>query len=378
MVRAVRRPPLGIGVIGCGTIANSAYLPAIRRLRDRLRLVAVADVREEQAARAAREYGAETYYTDYRQLLARPDIAIVDICTPERLHGEQVVAAAEAGKHILCEKPMTDSLAAADAMLAAARRAEVKFMVGHSRRFTPRYRAVRAAIDRGDIGEVRLVRENERRPRAMYDVLRLPSNHWAPEGKPWLSAAGYTLGAAMTNAVHETDLLRWYAGAEAASVYAESRVTDPDGEVPDFITITIRFRNGALGATEIVNRLPHGYPYYHHLEVFGTGGLIRADDPAMVTYSEYRADTGLRQPLNFGTLLHVGEAYVEELRALADAVSDDTPVPLPPEAARAAVALALAAVQSSAEGRVVQVDDASAERRTPSDESGQPAADDGE
>jgi hypothetical protein len=122
MARAKAGEPLGIGVIGCGTIANSAHLPAIRHLSDRLRLVAVADVREEQAARAAREFGAEAYYTDYRQLLARPDIAIVDICTPEFLHREQVVAAAEAGKHILCEKPMADSIEAADAMLAAAAR----------------------------------------------------------------------------------------------------------------------------------------------------------------------------------------------------------------------------------------------------------------
>jgi predicted dehydrogenase len=354
MARAMAGVPLGIGVIGCGTIANSAHLPAIRHLSDRLKLVAVADVREEQAARAAREFGAEAYYTDYRQLLARPDIAIVDICTPEFLHREQVVAAAQAGKHILCEKPMADSIEAADAMLAAAARAGVKFMVGHSRRFTRRYREVRAAIDSGAIGAVRLVRENERRPRAMYSSLNLPSDYWSPTGKPWISAAGFTLGAPMTNAVHETDLLRWFVGAEAESVQAESRVSDPDGEVSDFITITIRFRNGAIGATEVVNRLPHGYPYYHQLEVFGDSGLIRATDPTMVTLTDYRAE-GLRQPINFATLLHIDDAYVAELRGLADAIVDDTPVPMPPQEARAALAIALAAVRSAAEGHEVRV-----------------------
>src|SRR5690242_6511130 len=168
MARANVGTPLGIGVIGCGTIANSAHLPAISRLGERLKLVAVADVREEQAARAAQKFGAGAYYTDYRELLARPDIAIVDVCTPEFLHREQIVAAAEAGKHILCEKPMADSLEAADAMIAAAERAGVKLMIGHSRRFTRRYREVRAAIDAGAVGPVRLVRENERRPRSMY------------------------------------------------------------------------------------------------------------------------------------------------------------------------------------------------------------------
>lgn len=354
MARASTRQPLGIGVIGCGTIANSAHLPAIRHLSDRLKLIAVADVREEQAARAAREFGAEAYYTDYRQLLARPDIAIVDVCTPEFLHREQVVAAAQAGKHILCEKPMADSLEAADAMLAAAARAGVKFMVGHSRRFTRRYREVRAAIDSGAIGAVRLVRENERRPRAMYSSLNLPSDYWSPSGKPWISAAGFTLGAPLTNAVHETDLLRWFAGAEAESVQAESRISDPDGEVSDYISITIRFRNGAIGATEVVNRLPLSYPYYHQLEVFGDSGLIRATDPTMVTLTDYRAE-GLRQPINFATLLHIDDAYVAELRGLADAIVDDTPVPMPPGEARAALAIALAAVRSAAEGHEVRV-----------------------
>ena len=355
MARAQVGEPLGIGVIGCGTIAYSAHLPAIRHLSDRLRLVAVADVREEQAARAAQQFGAETYYTDYRNLLARPDIAIVDICTPEFLHREQVTAAAEAGKHILCEKPMADSLEAADAMLAAAARAGVKFMVGHSRRFTRRYREVRAAIDSGAVGAVRLVRENERRPRAMYSGLKLPSDYWSPTGKPWISAAGFTLGAPMTNAVHETDLLRWFVGSEAESVQAESRISDPDGEVSDFITITIRFRNGAIGATEVVNRLPHGYPYYHQLEVFGDAGLIRATDPTMVTFTDYRAE-GQRQPINFATLLHVDDAYIAELRGLADAIVDDTPVPMPPQEAREALAIALAAVRSAEQGREVQVE----------------------
>lgn len=354
MARAQAGEPLGIGVIGCGTIANSAHLPAIRHLSDRLRLVAVADVREEQAARAAREFGAEAYYTDYRQLLARPDIAIVTICTPEFLHREQVVAAAEAGKHILCEKPMADSLEAADAMLAAAARANVKFLVGHSRRFTRRYREVRAAIDSGAIGPVRLVRENERRPRAMYSSLNLPSDYWSPTGKPWISAAGYTLGAPLTNAVHETDLLRWFAGSEAESVQAESRISDPDGEVSDYISITIRFRNGAIGATEVVNRLPHGYPYYHQLEVFGQHGLIRATDPSMVTFTDYRAE-GLRQPINFATLLHIDDAYVGELRGLIEAIETDGPVPMPPQEARAALAIALAAVRSAEEGHEVPV-----------------------
>src|SRR5215203_7500130 len=145
---------LRVGLIGTGTIAFSAHLPAIRKLKDTLELVAVADIREDNAARAAKEYGAEASYGDYRELLARGDLDFVDICTPEFLHAEQTEAASAAGVHIICEKPMSSSVAEADRMIAAAEKAGVLLMIAHSRRFTGRYRQIREAIDRGDIGEV--------------------------------------------------------------------------------------------------------------------------------------------------------------------------------------------------------------------------------
>ncbi|MBX6341615.1 MAG: Gfo/Idh/MocA family oxidoreductase, partial [Thermomicrobiaceae bacterium] len=342
-----------VGVIGTGTIAQSAHLPAIVQLHDELELVAVADVRAEVAEDAARRFGAEAWYADYRQLLARRDIDMVDICTPEFLHHEQVVAAAEAGKHVLCEKPMAATIAEADAMIDAARRNGVKLMIGHSRRFTRRYRLIREAIERGEIGEVRLVRENERRPVAMYAGLGLATGYWSPEGdRPWLALAAYSLGAALTNAVHETDLARWFVGQDAVSIYAESRVTDPRGQVPDFITYTITFRGGAVAAAEVVNQLPPEYPYFHMMEVYGTEGMIRADDPPMSPMEVWTAGR-MRFPENFDQLLHVDDAYVREIAGFAASVREDQPPPLDPWDARQALALSLAAVESSRTGRVV-------------------------
>ncbi len=354
-----RRPRLRVGLIGAGTIATSAHLPALTRLRDRLELVAVADVRLEAAEATAVRFGG-TATADYRTLLARPDVDLVVVATPEFLHAEQTIAAAEAGKHVLCEKPMAASVTEADAMLDACRRAGVKLMIGHSRRFTPRYRAVRAAIDRGDVGEVRLVRENERRPTAMYTALAGWSGYWTPDGegdeRPWTTRAAYTYGAALTNAVHEMDLLRWFVGADAVSIYATSRVTDPTAEVPDFITCSVRFANGALGAAEVVNRLPPGYPIAHMLEVFGTAGVVRATDTTMSSLS-VTGQGGTTHPANWSTLLHVPAAYEDQLRSFADAVRDDAPVPLHPWEARQALAMSLAAVRSSAEGRAVRLDE---------------------
>lgn len=351
--------PLRVGLIGAGTIALSAHLPAISRLNGLIELVAVADVRFEVAEAAATRYGADAAYGDYRQLLARADVDLIDICTPEFLHAEQTVAAAAAGKHVLCEKPMAASVAEADAMLDACRRAGVRLMIAHSRRFTPRYQRIRAAIDRGDIGEVRFVRENERRPRAMYEALDEPTDYWNPragegDNRPWISLAGYSQGAALTNAVHESDLIRWFVGAEAVAVYAESRITDPEGEVPDFLTCLIRFANGAVGGTEVVNRLPSNYPVYHQIEVVGTDGVIRAFDTDMAPLRITGAD-GTRYPANWSTLLHIGAAYESEIRGFGEAILSDGPVPMDPWEARQALAISLAAVASSRERRWIDL-----------------------
>lgn len=344
---------LRAGLIGTGTIAHSAHLPAMRYLRHDIELVAVADIRAEAAEAAVHEYGAETWYSDYRELLERDDIDFVDICTPEFLHCEQVVAAAKAGKHILCEKPMAASVAEADEMIKAARDAGVMLMIGHSRRFTDRYRNTWAAIAEGQIGNVQLVRENERRPVAMYSALDLNTGYWTPDGeRPWIADPEYTRGAALTNAVHEMDLARWFAGSDADSVQAESRIAGENVEVADFLSYTISFKNGAIGAAEIVNNLPPAYPYFHMLEIFGDKGYAKAQDPAQSPYEIWR-ESGMSFPANFDQLLHIDNAYIREIGWFVRAIQFDAPPPLDPWDARQALALSLAAVKSSESGRRV-------------------------
>lgn len=353
--------PLRVGVIGAGTIAWSAHLPAITQLRGLVELVAVADVRESAARRAVQHFGGEAAYTDYRQVLDRADIDLVIICTPEFLHAEQTIAAAAAGKHVLCEKPMAANLSEADAMLDACQRAGVWLMIGHSRRFIPRYQRIHEAIVAGEIGDVRFVRENERRAQAMYTAIDQAHEYWLPherEGdrRPWLALAAFSQGAALTNAVHETDLFRWFTGSDAVEAYAESRITDPHGEVPDMLSAMVRFASGAVGATEVVNRLPPGYPIAHMTEVAGSAGVIRAYDTEMATLRVIDTQ-GSHFPANWGTLLHVAEAYRAEIRGFVQAVQRGEPPPLDPWDARQALAIALAFVRSSQEGRWVRLEE---------------------
>lgn len=158
----------------------------------------------------------------------------------------------------------------------------------------------------------------------------------------------------MTNAVHEMDLMRWFIGREPEAVFAESRVADPAATTPDVISILVRFEGGAIGASEIVNGLPPDHPVYHMTEVVGTGGALRALDDELSAVSVV-TNGAVTHPGNWGTLLHVHEAYESEIRAFAEAILSRCDVPLPPRDARQALAMSLAAVESSETGRWVEV-----------------------
>lgn len=112
---------LKIGVIGCGGIANQKHFPALKNNGDLNEIVAFCDIVEERAVKAAGEYGTKNakVYTDYRELLANPEVEVVHICTPNISHSEIAIAAFEAKKYVYCEKPMSHSVAEAERMIEA-------------------------------------------------------------------------------------------------------------------------------------------------------------------------------------------------------------------------------------------------------------------
>src|SRR5438067_9930103 len=171
---------LQVGLIGCGSIATSAHVPALLRLTSLVHVRRVCDIRAEVAESVATSLEAE-WTTDYRTLLEDRDIDAVLITTPEFLHAEQAIAAAQHGKHVLCEKPMARTLHEADSMIAAAQAAGVHLMIAHSRRFTERYRRMHALLEDGAVGDVLLVRENERRARVASVASGVPVSGWRPD-----------------------------------------------------------------------------------------------------------------------------------------------------------------------------------------------------
>ena len=147
------------GLIGAGDIARKRVAPALRDLPN-CDLVAVSRARAEMAESFAREFGARRWYADWQELLADDDIDAVYVATPVSMHAEQTIAAAEAGKHVLCEKPMSLSVAECDTMITAAQANGVKLGVAYYRHFYPVIARIQQVIARGDVGQVVLCQIN--------------------------------------------------------------------------------------------------------------------------------------------------------------------------------------------------------------------------
>ncbi|MBG0855771.1 Gfo/Idh/MocA family oxidoreductase [Streptomyces spinoverrucosus] len=151
--------PLRVGIVGCGNVALNFHVPAYQAEPDRFTITALADTTPErlELGRTGTGLTPEQVHGDPLDLIARDDVDVIDVCTPQHLHRDLVVAAAAAGKHILCEKPLAATPADAAAMVRAADEAGVVLGVVHNYLFFPEIIAARELIDDGAIGEVRTV-----------------------------------------------------------------------------------------------------------------------------------------------------------------------------------------------------------------------------
>lgn len=157
-----------IGIIGCGGIANNKHMPALHRLPD-VELVAFCDIIVERAEKAAKEYGIEgaKVYENYKELLKDETIDVVHVLTPNREHSFITVDALEAGKHVMCEKPMAINTEEAQKMLDAAKRTGKKLTIGYQNRYRPDSWYLKRACDNGDLGEIYYAKAHAIRRRAV-------------------------------------------------------------------------------------------------------------------------------------------------------------------------------------------------------------------
>jgi len=255
----------GIGILGCGK-AGTNFALALRNCPS-AEVRAVAARTETSARRLAEQTGQCDWTTSYHDVLGRDDVEGVIIATPDRLHCEMVVAAAAAGKHVLCEKPMCNSTAEADQMIAACRDAGVRLMIGFTERYATPYQDAKRRIDAGEIGEPKMILARRCHPKSI-----VRSREWLND-----TETGGVLNYAGT---HNIDLICWMMGAPARRVYAEmGQLVLEDREFTDCAVMTFLFENG--GIATLYESFAYPWPYPHgvdrSLEVLGTNGALEVD-----------------------------------------------------------------------------------------------------
>ena len=330
----IRVAVLGAGRIGRIHAANAAANP-------RARLVAVADPVAAAVRSLADRLGCAAT-TDSEELLARDDIDAVVIGTPSDTHAGLLVRAARAGKAVLCEKPLDNNLAAADALIEVLAGLGAPVMMAFNRRFDPSNVALKAAIDAGEIGDVRQVIITSRDP-------RLPPREYV----------AHSGGIFRDMVIHDFDMARFLLGEEPVEVYAQaSRLVDPAllAEFDDYDTATVLLRTGAGRQCVITCCREAVYGYDQRLEVLGSTGMLLNDNLRPSTIRRYTAtETEARPPLLDFFVERYADAYRNELDAFLVALDDGRPMPTGPHDGRQALRLADAAIESVVTARAVKV-----------------------
>ena len=329
---------VGVALIGSGRM-GAFHAETLARRLPQARLAAVVDPAPGAAERLAGALGAQAY-TDVAQAWDDPAVHAVVIATPARSHADLVVAAAAAGRHVFCEKPMAVTLPEADRAIDAARDAGVVLQVGFNRRFAADWRAARTLLDAGTLGTPRLLRSLTRDPGGFDPARVLPDTIF------------------LETLIHDFDTLRFLnPGAEAVGVSATAdALVEPawrDRGLLDTAVVTVRFDNGAMAVAEACFEAAYGYDVRG--EVLGSGGMATMGDGRRSGLAFSGPAGRLVETVRGDQELFPG-AYTAELAAFVDAVRAGTPALVTGEDARAALAIALAAAESVRTGRPARVE----------------------
>lgn len=335
---------VGFAIVGAGIIAPTHAL-ALQDIA-RARLVAVVDKNPAAGKPFAERFGCD-YHDDLAQALARPDVRIIDVCTPSGSHGALGMAAAAAGKHVIVEKPIEADLARADELIAACRRAGVLLSSIFQQRFLGG-RELADLVRAGTLGRLLYITASIKwfRPQEYYS------------GSEWHGTLAMDGGGVLINqAIHTLDLLRWV-GGEVESVQGQTATVGHDMEAEDLAVATVRFKSGCWATVEASTALYPGLP--ERLEVHGSEGTavleagrlalvhVRGQEPQRASTSG--AFTGAASAAVADTTGHR-----RQLENMIAAVLGEEDLVVPGESARDTLALVKAIYRSAEEGRPVTV-----------------------
>jgi myo-inositol 2-dehydrogenase/D-chiro-inositol 1-dehydrogenase len=332
---------LSVGLIGTGRIGRLHAEHLGHRIPE-ARLLTVSDVNESAARACAQACGIPRWESDYRQIINDPEIQAVVICSPTDTHAAMIEAAAGAGKHIFCEKPIDFNLKRIDQALEAVARAGVILQIGFNRRFDANFQRVRQAVANGEIGT----------PHQVHIISRDP-------GPPSLEYIQKSGGIFMDMTIHDFDMARFLVGSEVEEIYAcgSARVDPAIGRAGDLDTVVVllKFANGVICTIENCRQAVYGYD--QRVEVFGSGGSIVVDNNYPNTAVIQGKTTIYRDPpLNFFMQRYL-ESYLREMTDFLRAIRTGGPSPVPGIDGRIPAVMAQAAQRSCKQNRAVRLDE---------------------
>jgi predicted dehydrogenase len=315
-----------VGVIGCGGISHGHM--SNMKLLPQFHLRATMDIVEDAAKSACKEFGADYYTTDLNRVLKDPEIDAVYICTHHNTHVPIGIKAANAGKHIFCEKPLALTIEECDQMVNTVKATGVKFMVGFHLRFAPLCKTAKEIVPKPVMTWGRMIQD------------RWPDDSWAQDP---VEGGGNVLSVGC----HTTDMVCWFNPSKPVEVHAEGgTMRHASKNVIDTMVSTIRFENGSVGVTIVADCGPAGLPAIAY-ELLGEGEGVYVIPRLEFWHNGQKVD--------INTVGGGGKEYIHENRAFAEYVLHGGPSPVSVEDGRMTTLLILKGFESVRTGKSQEI-----------------------
>jgi myo-inositol 2-dehydrogenase/D-chiro-inositol 1-dehydrogenase len=329
---------LRIGIIGAGRIGQ-LHAENLRN-NAQIEIKSISDIRAEFVQEWATRMGIQQVTSDYMQIIQDPEIDAVFVCSSTDSHVSIIEAAAKAGKHIFCEKPVSLDLQKTKQALQIVEQAGVKFQTGFNRRFDANFMRIRNLIEEGKIGDPHIIKITSRDPN--------------PPSMEYLKSSG---GLFVDMTIHDFDMARYLSGSDVEEVYVQGAVlVDPlIGEAGDIDTavIVLKFKNGAIGVIDNSRKAVYGYD--QRVEVFGSKGNVNVQND-FPNSAELSTDEGVyKDKPKYFFLERYQAAYMKETEAFIDSILLDKAVPVDGNDGYQAELIAHAAKKSWLEKRPVKL-----------------------
>jgi myo-inositol 2-dehydrogenase / D-chiro-inositol 1-dehydrogenase len=330
---------VNIGLVGTGRMGRIHIENLMYRVPG-ARLEALTDINRASAEKCARDFQVPHVAQDLDEILENKDIHAVAICSSTDTHAPMIIAAARAGKHIFCEKPIALDLASIDLALKAVEMSGVKLMVGFNRRYHSNFKKIKELVAAGKVGRPHLV--------------RITSRDSAPPSIEYVRVSG---GIFLDMTIHDFDMARYLVDGEVTEVFASGSVliNPAIGEAGDVDTavVVMNYENGAI--CTIDNSREAVYGYDQRVEVFGSGGLVTCSNKYPDSVVNTTKESTYSSLPYFSMIDIYRETYVDELIAFVRAVEHDTVPPITGKDGRIPLVMGLAAGRSLRERRSVKL-----------------------